>query len=203
MGPSMCYVHPVAKVYKLWPELRTKNFTSIRKDFNIYFMSSDLPKSIFILSMALLKYQLENKLGKEVIGNAEQTLVTIGDEKIVGKLYKILGTRIGANEFMGAMLRASKYFHNNCNNGDSCDAFLRVNKYFHKNCINGDLCDAFTIPAGDLLSLQAALNDLPKGVNQEGALKAIGDANQSRFKPLFGMFEKRIITAQRFYLTNL
>jgi len=155
VGPSICYVHPIEKVYKLWPELRINNFNSIRKDFNIYFLSSDLLKNIFVLSAALLQYQLENKLGKETIGIAEQTLVNIGDEKVVGKLYKILATRIGAKKLM--------------------DSILSTNKHFHGKCSNDDLCDAFTMPAYDLLSLQAALNDLPKAIDQENALKIIGE----------------------------
>jgi len=89
-GPSICYVHPVAKIYKLWPELRIKNFNSIRKDFNIYFMATDLPRSIFILSMGLLQSQLKNVFDKTVISTAEQTLVDIEGEKVLGNLNKIL-----------------------------------------------------------------------------------------------------------------
>jgi WD40 repeat protein len=155
-GPSICYVHPTAKVYKLWPELRSKNFHAIRKDFNTYFMTNSLPKGVFTLSIALLQETLENKVGKRAIGVAEQTIFNIGGERVTGKLNKILGTCIGAKQLW--------------------DFIWAANERFHSACINGDLCDAFTLPESDLLSIQAALNDLPKAVSQNGSRKAISEA---------------------------
>lgn len=177
-GPSICYVHPTAKVYKLWPELRTKNFNSIRKDFNIYFMTSEVPRSIFVLSMALL----ENALRKDSINNAEQITVDIIREKVNSESSKNL-THLYTKKIMSAILRANRYLYNQCEDRNFCnisgtstkDSTSPARKSFHNHCINREICRAFMMPTSDLLSIQAALNDLPKTPIQEDAIKTISE----------------------------
>jgi WD40 repeat protein len=179
-GPSICYVHPIEKVYKLWPELRIKNLTAIRADFNTYFMTGDLLRSVFILIIVLLQSQLESVLDKTVLDSAEQKVYYVQGEKTEGKLHKILSTRIGAQVFR--------------------DFIKQVNSRFYRACTYENMCTVFDIPTCSLLSIQAALDALPKVLNQKDALRVIGKILERDYP---GLTDKQIKTGLNLYVDSL
>ena len=118
-------------------------------------MSTDLSKTVIKLAVALLKHQVENILGKDVIGIAGNALIDVGGEKTQGRIDSILTTNEGSERLINAALRADGYFRERC--GDQ------------------DLRGAFTLTVGDQPSIQAALAELPTALDQKKALKIIQD----------------------------
>jgi len=118
-------------------------------------MPTDLPKTIIKLTVALLKHQVENIFGKDVIGIAGKILIDVGGEKTQGRIDSILITNEGSEKLI--------------------DAALRADDYFREKCEDQDLRDAFTLTIGDQPSVQTALRELPKALDQKEAFKTIRD----------------------------
>jgi len=127
-------------------------------------MPTDLPKNIIKLTIALLKHQAENVLGKDAISIAGDALVDIGGEKIQGKIDSILNTSEGAQKLI--------------------DAALRADAYFREKCTDRDLNQAFTMSVGDLPSVQLVLKDLPIALDQSRALETLRENLERDFPNL-------------------
>ena len=127
-------------------------------------MPADLSTNVVRIIIALIKHQAENVLGKDAIGMAGNALVDIGGEKIQGKIDAIFATNEGSRKLI--------------------DAALRADSYFREKCTDKDLREIFTMPMGDLPSTQAMLGDLPKALDQAGALKTLSQNLEVTFPRL-------------------
>ena len=143
-------------------------------------MATDLPKYLLKLIVALLKHQAETWLGKDTLGVAGQAIVEIGGEKAQEKIDEFLKNSDTAQQILKAAQKADSDFRG--------------------KCTNNDLRDALTIPLGDLPSIQSAIKDLPKSIDEEGLLTAIKNSLTRDFP---GLTRDQIESGSTLYLDCL
>lgn len=114
---------------------------------------TDAGNNLLKLTLALLKHQAKNIFGEDALGIAAETLVDIGGEKVQASLESLLGTQEGVSR----LLEATR-------NAETC---------FQQKCEDVDLRAAFTMPMGDLPSVQFAIRELPKALDEESLLETL------------------------------
>jgi hypothetical protein len=112
-----------------------------------------LENDLIRLLFAILKHQAKNFFGEDALGIAAETLVEIGGEKVKASLESLLGTQEGGSR----LLEATR-------NAETC---------FQQKCDDVDIRTAFTMPMGDLPSVQFAIRELPKALDEQSLLETL------------------------------
>ena len=121
-SPSICYVHPITRVYDIWPGLRISNRSISKTNFNINTHSSvALHQIIISVIISLLQLQVEEEVRKNF--DKSTTLTQVEIQKIKDKIIEVISTTEGIQELINVALRAEELFRKKCNNEDLCDAF--------------------------------------------------------------------------------
>jgi hypothetical protein len=107
----------------------------------------NLPNTLLKLGLALAKYHIKNVIGDEALEIAASTLTDVGGEKVQAKVDSIFASKEGQKE----LLKAAK----------SSD------EKFKKECKDNDLRELFAMDYGNLPSVQEAIAELPKALDDE------------------------------------
>jgi hypothetical protein len=115
-------------------------------------MGMNLPNTLLKLGLALAKHHAKNLIGDEALEIFTTTLVDIGGESLQAKVDSILASQDGQNEVFKAAKAA-----------DQC---------FREKCEDKDFRELFTMEHGNLSSIQNAIANLPKTIDDK-ALREI------------------------------
>jgi len=116
-------------------------------------VSSQVPRTLLRIAVALLTHQLKQKIGPEALEIAATQLVEIGDEIIGAKLGDLIRSRESVTRLIAAGKRADECFRTECN--------------------DPALVEAISLSLGDLPSVQKAIAKLPTEMDEEGVLATL------------------------------